>query len=97
MIPSVISFLEDVKKFYEQYDRGDVQKFILIQQTSEEIQNIAACNECEHAFRILSIRRLLASTMPHFGYEERIPLDADLNKILTHCREHLKITSTNSF
>jgi hypothetical protein len=75
--------------FYEGNDRGNIEKLTIIIQAREEIEAIKACNDCEHPFRIIQIRRLLANTLPHHGYEHRIELEITLNKLLESCRRYL--------
>jgi hypothetical protein len=91
LLQSTYQFLEQVEQFYHGHDGANQYKLLAIECARNEVKAIEACDEYEHPMRIVNIRRMLANTLPHMGYEEGMKLEKSLNAILESCREQLKL------
>jgi uncharacterized protein with ACT and thioredoxin-like domain len=97
LIQSANTFLDQVNTFYEVNDRNNYDKLIMILQARAQLCEISNHQISEHARLLISLRRLLTNTLPHYGFEERLNLEASLNAILETAREHLAIIETTKY
>ncbi len=83
-------FIEQVRTFHHHNCHSDINKKLeSINHAHNLISEINGCHPVEIPFRIIALRRLLVSLLPHTGYREHIQLSNKLDAILNDSRLYM--------